>query len=160
MKAIIIAFLIGVLGGGAGTWYLLQKRYDASIGIATEHAAAQQSPANAAHDALAALRLTAEDVQRELDKTGRIVRRQVVGIGAGIADAAHDARVTAAVKTRFATDRELEPYTISVSTTGGTVTLTGTLPSAELIGRAVVLAMGTADVTEVVSTLQVGNVAQ
>jgi osmotically-inducible protein OsmY len=50
---------------------------------------------------------------------------------------------------------DLSALKISVNTTGGVVTLSGSAPSTEAISKAMLLAMETDGVREVVSTLQV-----
>ena len=52
-------------------------------------------------------------------------------------------------------DSQLSALDISVNTTSGIVTLSGSVENPELIGKAMLLAMETDDVKEVVSTLQV-----
>ena len=69
--------------------------------------------------------------------------------------AVDDSTVTAKVKTKLATDSQTSAIKIGVDTTGGVVTLSGTVPTPEDISKAMLLAMETDGVTEVVSTLQV-----
>ena len=52
-------------------------------------------------------------------------------------------------------DKDLSALSISVNTTSGIVTLSGTVSSPEHISKAMLLAMETEGVREVVSTLQV-----
>jgi len=52
-------------------------------------------------------------------------------------------------------DRELSALSISVNTTEGVVTLSGTVSSSENVSKAMLLAMETDGVREVISTLQV-----
>ena len=63
--------------------------------------------------------------------------------------------VTAAIKAKLVASRDLSALNISVSTTAGVVTLSGHVSSPENIGKAVLLAMQTDGVREVISTLQV-----
>jgi osmotically-inducible protein OsmY len=56
---------------------------------------------------------------------------------------------------KLAADPDLSVFSISVATTAGRVTLSGTVASPELIGKATALALETDGVREVVSTLQV-----
>ena len=99
--------------------------------------------------------LRPEDIKEDLARSGQVVRRQARDAGKAIADATADARTTAAIKTKFLGDRNLSALSISVNTTAGIVTLSGTAPSAEAISRAMLLAMETDGVREVISTLQV-----
>lgn len=59
------------------------------------------------------------------------------------------------IKARLAADSELSAWNISVDTTGGVVTPAGTVATPGLIGRAVLLALESDGVNEVISTLQV-----
>ncbi|MDH3508092.1 MAG: BON domain-containing protein [Gammaproteobacteria bacterium] len=153
MKSTILAFLVGLIVGGAGLWYLLQN--PEIIGLSRAPTQVAEAPATATDDLRAALRLRAEDIQQELARTGQIVRRNAVELASEVAGAADDTRITASIKARFATDRDLAAFPISVSTSNGRVSLSGTVDSPELIGRAVTLAMGTRGVREVVATLRV-----
>jgi hyperosmotically inducible protein len=101
------------------------------------------------------LDLKPQDVKDELARTGQVVRRKAKEAGQAIADATADARITAAIKGKLVASRDLSALNISVNTTSGVVTLSGTAPSAEAISKAMLLAMETDGVKEVVSTLQV-----
>ena len=96
-----------------------------------------------------------EDIKEELARTGKVVRKKAQEVGAKVADATANARTTAAIKTKLALDPDLSALTISVSTTDGVVTLSGTVSDFEHIGKAMRLAMETEGVREVMSTLQV-----
>jgi osmotically-inducible protein OsmY len=121
---------------------------------AASDAAAQARQALAAK--LDALQLSAQDIRDELKQTGEVVRRKAREIGQAATDAATDTRITAEVKRKLLADPGLSALSISVSTTDGRVTLSGSAPSADLIGKAMLLALETDGVREVVSTLQVG----
>ena len=105
--------------------------------------------------ALAALNLRGEDIRQELVRTGKVVRRQAREFGTTMADATADARVTAGVKARLTMDPDLSAIAVSVNTTGGHVTLSGTVASHDQIGKAILLALETDGAREVTSTLQV-----
>ena len=94
-------------------------------------------------------------IKEELARTGRVVRKKSEEAGEKVADATADARVTAAIKAKLTQDPDLSALSISVNTTQGKVTLSGTVASHELIKKAVNLALQTDGVSEVVSTLQV-----
>ena len=101
------------------------------------------------------LHLRSEDIKDELARTGQVVRREASEAGQAIADATADARITAAIKAKLLASRDLSALNISVNTTAGVVTLSGFVPSPEHISKAILLAMETDGVREVVSTLQV-----
>jgi hyperosmotically inducible periplasmic protein len=90
-------------------------------------------------------------VKERIDGATRSAREA----GQAMADAAADIRITAAIKSKLVASSELSAFNISVSTTGGVVTLSGTVPSSDAIGKAVRLAMETDGVREVVSSLRV-----
>ena len=75
--------------------------------------------------------------------------------GHAIADATADARTTATIKAKLVASRDLSALNISVNTTAGVVTFSGAVSSSEDISKAILLAMETDGVREVVSTLQV-----
>ncbi len=83
------------------------------------------------------------------------MRQKVQNAGDAIADATADARTTADIKGKILATSDLSAMGISVNTTGGKVTLSGTVSSAENLGKAIKLASDTDGVNEVVSTLQV-----
>lgn len=100
---------------------------------------------------------SADDMREEFKKTGRIIRKRANEAGAVIADATADHRTTLAIKSKFVTDKELSALQISVNTTAGVVTLSGSVNSYDEVAKAVKLALETDGVQEVVSTLQVSN---
>lgn len=102
-----------------------------------------------------AAEINTDEIRDELARTGHVVRRKAVEAGNAIANATEDARITAAVKSQLALDKELSALTISVNTTKGIVTLSGTVSSHELIKKAMDIALRLDGVSEVVSTLQV-----
>lgn len=63
-----------------------------------------------------------------------------------------DAFITSKVKTKYLKDLVLKAFGISVSTTNGIVSLTGSLPSQALVDRAVLIAKNTKGVKAVNST--------
>lgn len=167
MKAFIIGLLMGFIIGGSAVWYFIEGRTTPAVRKAEERMAAQaekagdsaQAVAEQAKQALAAkleaLDLRAEDILKELAEKGRVVRRKARDIGEAAADAALDARATATIKAKLAAEPDLSALSISVATSAGRVTLSGTVASPELIGKALALALETDGVREVVSTLQV-----
>lgn len=98
--------------------------------------------------------LEAGSVQAELEATGKVARKLAREVGAVMAEAGAAGRVTATIKAKLVADPELSALAVSVNTTDGLVTLSGTAPSYDLIGKAMLLALGTDGVHEVVSTLQ------
>lgn len=167
MKTFIIGLLFGVIIGIGVFWYLnagqssptvqqTEQRVNAQVEKAHEAAQAAGEQARQTLKAkLEALELRAEDIQEELTEHGRVVRRKARDIGEVAVDAAHDTHITAKIKAKLAADRDLSALSISVSTTAGLVTLSGSVASPEHIGKAMALALETKGVREVVSTIQV-----
>ena len=163
MKNMFIAFLLGVILGAAGYWYVLQlpmqEAGQQAQQKASEAASAASDAAAQARQALAAkldaLQLSADDIRDELKQTGEVVRRKARAIGQAATDAATDTRITAEVKRKLLADPALSALEVSVNTTDGRVTLSGKVSSADQIGKAMLLALQTDGVREAVSTLQV-----
>ncbi len=153
---VFLALLVGILVGAAAVWFYHTGRGKSAVQAAGEEiVSAGKSARDAVQEKIRVLELRPEQVREDLAKTGRVVRRKARETGQAIADATADARVTAAIKAKLVANLELSALSISVNTTGGVVTLSGTVPSPEAISKAMLLAMETDGVTEVISTLQV-----
>jgi hypothetical protein len=151
----LLALVLGVAFGAAAVWFYSNYRNDPrmrSAGEKVENAA--KTTRDAAQDKLHALHLSSEDIKDELARTGRVIRREASEAGHALADATADARITGAIKAKLLASRDLSALNISVNTTAGVVTLSGFVSSSEHIGKAILLAMDTEGVREVVSTLQ------
>lgn len=156
MVKVLLGLIVGIAIGVAGFWYFGTtdgKSRVQSTGSQIQNAA--KSAGDAIQEKLRVLDLRPQDIKDDLAHGGQVVRRKARDAGKAIADATADARVTAAIKTKFLADRNLSALAISVNTTDGIVTLSGTAPSAEAISHAMLLAMETDGVREVISTLQV-----
>ncbi len=152
----ILALVLGVAVGGAAAWFYMAYRNDPRWHAAEQKVGtATQSARDAAQHELQALRLRPEDIKEELARTGRVVRREAQAAGHALADVTADARITTAIKAKLVASRDLSALNISVNTTAGVVTLSGYVSSSENIAKAIVLAMETEGVREVISTLQV-----
>jgi osmotically-inducible protein OsmY len=101
------------------------------------------------------LKLRTQDITNELAGTGQVIREKARAAGHAIADATVDPRTTAAIKGKLMADSGLSSLNISVNTTGGVVTLSGTVSSAEQVSKAMQIAMDSEGVSKVISTLQV-----
>ncbi len=155
MKTLFVLFLGAAIGFGI-YWYLQHPDADRQI-----HAAGEKisSGVEQTRDKISesVSNIDTQEIKDELARTGFVVRKKAAAAGARIADAAADARITAAIKSKFALDRDLSALSISVNTTRGKVTLSGTVSSHDLIKRAMRIALEPEGATEVVSTLQVKN---
>jgi hypothetical protein len=156
MKRLIFGFLLGIIVGAGGYWYLsvgrkqpLVQKVETSVVNSATHVK------DVIQAKLEALNLRSDDIKEEMSRTGKVVRRKARDLGTSVADATADARTTAAIKAKLMADRDLSAVSISVNTTGGRVTLSGTVSSPEHIGKAILLAMETDGVRDVFSTLQI-----
>ena len=160
MKA-FFALLAGMVLGAAAVWFYHTGRGKSAVHAAGEEiVSATKSTRDAVQEKIRVLDLRPEQVRDDLARTGRVVRRKARETGQAIADATADARMTAAIKGKLVANRDLSALSISVNTTGGVVTLSGTVPAPEDISKAMLLAMDTDGVTEVISTLQVKPAAK
>ena len=153
---VIFALLVGFGVGAAAFWFYQEHRKGAKAHpVAARIENSASSAGQAIQAQLRVLNLRAEDVKEDLAKSGKVVRRKAQETGQAIADATADARTTATIKGKLLASRDLSALSISVNTTAGVVTLSGAVSSHEDIGKAVLLAMQTDGVREVISTLQV-----
>lgn len=153
---ILLALILGLIVGAAAVWYYGQGRSNPHVQQATDGVEnAVKSAGDAVQEKLRVLDLRPQDVKDELARTGQVVRRKAKEAGQAIADATADARITGAIKSKLIANRDLSALSISVNTTAGVVTLSGTVPTTEDLSKAMLLAMETDGVKEVVSTLQV-----
>ncbi|SRR5258708_18549383 len=153
---IVLSLIAGILVGGVAVWFYGTKQGKSAVRSTGEHISnAALSARDAVQGELKVLDLRSEDIKDELDHTGQVVRRKAREAGVAIADATADARVTTAIKAKLLADRDLSSISISVNTTAGVVTLSGAVSSREQISKAMLLAMETDNVREVVSSLQV-----
>ncbi len=153
---IFLALIIGIVIGGGAIWYYNTTQGRARVTAAGEQiGTAAKSATETLQKKLHALNLRPQDIKADLEKTGQVIRRTAEQTGQAIADGTADARVTAKIKAKLLASKDLSAPSISVNTTAGVVTLSGTVPSTEAIGKAMLLAMETDGVREVISTLQV-----
>jgi len=158
------ALLVGIAIGIGVWWYYSNSRgkSDVRADIKTDVRAAGDKIETAAKSAgdkiqekLREWKLLPDDIKDDLAKTGKVIRSKAQQAGQALTDATADARTTTAIKAKLVANRDLSALSISVNTTAGVVTLSGTVNSPEDIGKAMLVAMETEGVTQVVSTLQV-----
>lgn len=135
------------------------RRVAAPIVLATVRVEQNNAPTESREDyiqrKLREWNLRPDDLRRELDEAGRIIRRHTEEIGDRVADATSDLRIIAVIKGKYALDDFLSAWQISIGCKDGHVTLTGSVRSPDLIGRAIVIALETEGVVDVVSSLKV-----
>jgi hyperosmotically inducible protein len=165
MRGFFNGLIVGVILGAVGYWFVEKK--------ANEHPEAQQryeqsaaqlrdSATDAAHnlgDAMRAkldtLDLNSDQIKDELAKDGQIMRRKAEDIGDKAADATSDARAVTEIKAKYAEDKTLSAWDISVTCSQGHVKLSGTVSSPDDIGRAMAIALDADGVRDATSTLVV-----
>ena len=142
MKTILV-LIIGVAVGIGVYWYYHNP--DADRRLQQVRTDVTESISN----------IDVQQVKEQLEQKGEVVMKKAERAGEKLADATADARITAAIKAKFAREPQLSALSISVNTTGGKVTLSGWASSPEAIKTAMNVAIQTEGVSEVVSTLQV-----
>lgn len=150
MKAFFWGIVLGIIIGAVGLWWLQERQM-----IELPQSAQQAKKITNAQ--LEALDLQADQIRKELAETGEVVRRHANAIGEKVAGVVEDTAVTAAVKAKLAASPDLSALAISVTTHDGVVTLSGTVASPELVGRAILLALGTNGVREVNAKLEIAE---
>jgi len=142
MFRFLCGLIFGLFMGVAAGWWMAPRPEPAELAQWREElATSSEAIRQAFQEKLELLHLTATNIQEELARRGQVVRRAAVDFGHTVADAATDARIVAAIKARYIADPRLSALRISVQCTSGRGFLSGTVDSAEDIGRAVLLAM-------------------
>jgi osmotically-inducible protein OsmY len=153
---LLLTLLLGAAIGAAAVWLYLDGSRKPGHGSAAHRVeAAARDARDSVEDKVRSLNLSGSAITNELARTGRVIRQKAREAGHALSDATADARITAAIKARLVRDPDLSAWNISVNTTDGVVTLSGSASSAENIGKAMLLALETDGVTQVVSTLRV-----
>jgi osmotically-inducible protein OsmY len=153
---VLLALIIGIVIGAAALWFYTSKEGRSAVRKTGDQIeTTTQSARDALQDKMREWNLRPEDIKNDLQRGGQVVRRKAQEAGHAIADATADARTTAAIKGKLLANRDLSALSISVNTTDGVVTLSGSVNSPGDIGKAVAVAMDTEGVREVISTLQV-----
>jgi len=152
---VLIALALGIVIGIAGVWYFNKDKRREPQTAADQIKGTAQSAGAALEEKLRGFNLRTSDITNELARTGRVIREKASQAGQAISDATVDARTTGAIKTKFLREPGLSSWDITVDTTGGVVTLSGSVSSPEHIGKAMALALDTEGVRQVISTLQV-----
>jgi hypothetical protein len=95
--------------------------------------------------------LSPEDLRRMSESAGGVITRE----GGKLGEMASDVRIVAVIKAKYTLDDKLSGWDIIVGCADGHVTLGGSVDSPDLIGRAIVLALDTSGVVDVVSSVRV-----
>jgi osmotically-inducible protein OsmY len=140
MKALFF-FVVGVFAGAYAV-HVYDSRWPQQQASAARDAAA---------DRLREWHLGADDIRSDLAQTGQVVREKAGVVGERIGDV----RIATVIKAKFVIDGSLQAGAIGVAVDDGAVTLTGSVPSTEAVGRATALALDTAGVRTVTARLTV-----
>jgi osmotically-inducible protein OsmY len=151
MKTIVVLILGAAIGIGAYIYFTGHKSplEQASDKISEGADAVKDKWNDAVGD------LDTNHIREELDRTGKVIRKKAQQAGTAISDAATDAKITTQIKAKYAVEPDLSALKISVNTTDGVVTLSGTVSSTDSIQKAMKIALSIDGVSQVVSTLQV-----
>ena len=154
MKRLLIGFILGIAAGAWGHWYLQQEQNKQKLREAKESMVANADKVSGTiQEKFSEIRT--QDIKRELENSGIVVREKARQAGNAISDATANARVTAAIKAKLFAEPGVSALSVNVDTNDGLVTLSGTVSSHEQIAKAIKIAMETDGVTKVISTLQV-----
>jgi hypothetical protein len=150
MKGLIL-FLLGVVVGGYAVH--VSDRGDSLHWRDSFHSGGSGSVGDSIAEKLRRWHLSGDDIKDDLARTGQVVREKAKVAGAKIADA----RITTMIKAKYVLDRDLSARAIQVDVQDGHVTLTGTVPSLDLVGKATALALDTDGVENVTARLAVAE---
>jgi osmotically-inducible protein OsmY len=101
-------------------------------------------------------RLSSSEIQGDLDRGVTIVRTKDTVVGAPTGSTDDDVLKTM-VKGKLQADSETSKASIEVDAKNGEVMLKGTADKADLVGRAIALALDTQGVTKVSSEIKLGS---
>jgi hypothetical protein len=146
MKALFF-FILGAFAGA----YAVHVYDERGGGSSAERPPAGGSVGDSISWRLREWHLGPDDINADLARTGQVFRENAAAAGGRISDV----RMAAVIKAKFVIDRDLSARDIAVRVDDGRVTLTGTVPSADLIGRATALALDTGGVRNVTARLAV-----
>jgi BON domain len=153
---IFLALIVGIAIGIAAVWYFNHDKNNSQFRTAGEEIkSTAKSAGDTISDKLKSWRLDPDSISDELKRTGRVIRDKTSQAGQAIKDATADARVSGAIKAKLVKDPDLSAWDIHVSTSDGVVTLSGTVSSPDMVGKAMELALDTDGARQVISTLQV-----
>jgi osmotically-inducible protein OsmY len=157
--------IIGIILSAVGYWFIQDKARQHPESEQRYEDAASRAGATASETAhnisdafkakLETLDLRSDQIKDEMARTGKVVRRKAQNLGEKVEDAAADARTVTEIKAKYAADSDLSVWSISVSCHNGHVALSGTVPNAEGVGKAVALALQADGVEDVTSTLEI-----
>jgi len=170
----LIGFLAVLAVGGAlsaGVCYVMLRREPAPAAesVPVPVASAPASPATPEVEPksddylsrkLREWNLTPDELKHDLATARDVIREKGRNLGEKVKTATADVTILAKIKAKYTLDDQLSALTIIVDCRDGHVKLSGSVVSVELIGRAIVLALDTDGVIDVVSSLKVDRKPQ
>ena len=154
MKKVFISFVLGVVVGAGGYWWLTAKDRNEDLQAARDKAL-QSAERMKGKIEETVNEISVGEIKEELARSSMVVREKTRKATGAISDATANARITATIKGKFLAESGLASFHINVDTTDGLVTLSGTVSSPDDVAKAVRLALDTEGVHKVISTLQV-----
>ena len=148
MKAFFTGLLFGVILLAGGLWYYNEKNPRAHS-VTDDLKGAARDTKDFVADKIGSLNISPDNIKDEMSRFGQVVRNKAKEAGKVIADETSDTRITATIKGKLLADSALSVVKISVNTTDGRVTLSGTASSPENIRKAIQIAWDTDGVKEV-----------
>jgi uncharacterized membrane protein len=165
MKTAFVIFLIGVIAGAFGYYYIQHHQTGAQSAPSAVRPTAEtaqpkpslveqaRSEVKGTKDAIAAKlvewHLTPEEIRSDISKTGQVVRTKARAAGETISNT----RIEATIEAKYALDKELSARAIQIDCQDGHVTLSGTAASPSLIAKAIATALDTDGVLDVKSKI-------
>src|SRR5438105_4056649 len=129
---VVLVLIIGLIVGGAAVWFYGTREGKSAVQSTGQHIEdASKSARDSVQEKIRVLDLRPEQIKEDLARTGRVIRQKVGEAGRAIADATADARVTTVIKGKILASRDLSAFSISVNTTNGIVTLSGSVDTLE-----------------------------
>jgi osmotically-inducible protein OsmY len=155
MKTLFVVLILGVIAGTFGWQYYQRSQKPTIAERANALAERTKETAIQTKEAVVAQadewQLTPDNIKDELGKTGRVVRSRTISVG----ERMDDARIVTVIKGKLVVEKNLSVLDIDVECHDGAVKLSGKVESTAQIGQAVILALQTSGVHDVISDLAV-----
>jgi len=133
MKSLFI-FVLGLTLGGYGMYMYTENK-----------------PKEVYMDQVKRMRVTEDDVKKDIVKVGEVVKEKAADAGVVMSDA----KILATIKAKFALDRELSSLDIEIKVDHGNVTLSGHISNKALVNKITSLVFDTEGVKQVKAHLSI-----
>ena len=111
----------------------------------------ENKPKEVYMDQVKRMRVTEDDVKKDLAKVGQAVKEKAADAGVVMSDA----KILATIKAKFALDRELSSLDIEIKVDHGNVTLSGHISNKALVNKITSLVFDTEGVKQVKAHLSI-----